>query len=121
MLQGTVAGLREYFSQTDERAIAPRMPLMVNMASASDPSKKSKRFQSSSFRFPNSSNRMMDEYSDDDGDFQCAGEEVGLYLLYDALTELMIEFYDLHINRFLRLRLRTKEMVGNILVIHTII
>ncbi|XP_057766607.1 protein ENHANCED DISEASE RESISTANCE 2-like isoform X3 [Salvia miltiorrhiza] len=72
----SVAGLREYFSQTDERAIAPRMPVMVNMTSASDSSKRCKRFQSTSFCLPNSSNRMMDEYSDDDEDFQFADEEV---------------------------------------------
>ncbi|XP_047973259.1 protein ENHANCED DISEASE RESISTANCE 2-like [Salvia hispanica] len=83
----SVAGLREYFSQTDERAIAPRMPLMVNMTSASDPSKKSKRFQSSSFRFPNSSNRMMDECSDDDEDFQCADQEVSTSEVNDKRNE----------------------------------
>ncbi|XP_042019983.1 protein ENHANCED DISEASE RESISTANCE 2-like isoform X3 [Salvia splendens] len=83
----SVAGLREYFSQTDERAIAPRMPIMVNMTSASDPSKKSKRFQSSSFRFPNSSNRMMDECSDDDEDFQYAGQEVSTSEVNDKRNE----------------------------------
>lgn len=75
----TVTGLREYFSQTDERAAAPRMPLMVNMTSVSNSSKRSKKFQSTSFRFLNSSNKnasLMDEYSDDDDDFQCADEEV---------------------------------------------
>ncbi|KAL1569221.1 Protein ENHANCED DISEASE RESISTANCE 2 [Salvia divinorum] len=83
----SIAGLREYFSQRDERAIAPRMPLMVNMTSASDPSKKSKRFQSSSFRFPNSSNRMMDECSDDDEDFQYAGQEVSTPEVDDKRNE----------------------------------
>lgn len=51
---------------------------MVNMTSASGSSKKSKRFQSTSFRNPNSSSRTMDDYSDDDDDFQYADEEVGL-------------------------------------------
>lgn len=110
----TVTGLREYFSQTDERAAAPRMPLMVNMTSVSNSSKRNKKFQSTSFRFLNSSNKnasMMDEYSDDDDDFQCADEEVGLYFSYAILMAFMIEFYHLHICRFLCLRLKTKELV----------
>ena len=74
---------------------------MVNMTSASDPSKKSKRFQSSSFRFPNSSNRMMDECSDDDEDFQCADQEVGLhFFLYALLAASMIEFCYLYVTGF---------------------
>ncbi|KAG6397171.1 hypothetical protein SASPL_143336 [Salvia splendens] len=93
-----VAGLREYFSQTDERAIAPRMPLMVNMTSASDPSKKSKRFQSSSFCFPNSSNRMMDECSDDDEDFQYAGQEVSTSEVNDTRNESSDDEPDLDMN-----------------------
>ncbi|KAH6824471.1 ENHANCED DISEASE RESISTANCE 2 [Perilla frutescens var. hirtella] len=90
----SVAGLREYFSQTDERTIAPRMPLMVNMTSASDSSKRGKKLQSTSFRYPSSSNRnsvAMDD-SDDDDDFQYADEEVGLLL---------------------RLRLKTKKLVAS--------
>ncbi|GFP98810.1 protein enhanced disease resistance 2 [Phtheirospermum japonicum] len=81
----SVAGLREYFSQTDERSAAPRIPVMVNMTSASTSSKRSHKLQSSSVHHRSASldqiqaaNRngvTMDEYSDDDEDFQCADQE----------------------------------------------
>ncbi|KAK4389143.1 protein ENHANCED DISEASE RESISTANCE 2 [Sesamum angolense] len=45
----SVAGLREYFSQTDERTAAPRIPVMKFV--------------------------LMDEYSDEDEDFQGADQE----------------------------------------------
>jgi len=70
----TVAGLREYFSQTDERCAPPRIPVMVNMASASA-SKKSQKLQESSvgpsldqINAANKNAVTMDEYSDDDDD-----------------------------------------------------
>ncbi|XP_042022598.1 protein ENHANCED DISEASE RESISTANCE 2-like [Salvia splendens] len=71
----SVAGLREYFSQTDERAIAPRMPLMVNMTSASDPSKKN-----------------------DDEDFQYAGQEVSTSEVNDTRNESSDDEPDLDMN-----------------------
>lgn len=80
----SVAGLREYFSQTDERPVAPRIPVMVNMTSVSSSSKRSKKLQSSSahHRSPSldqihAANRnavMMDEYSDEDDDLQADQE-----------------------------------------------
>ncbi|XP_027774750.1 protein ENHANCED DISEASE RESISTANCE 2-like [Solanum pennellii] len=79
----SVAGLREYFSQTDERAAAPRIPVMVNMNPPSISSKKSQKL--SHHRTPSldqirAANRnavsMLDEYSDEDEDFQCTDQEV---------------------------------------------
>ncbi|KAL2527679.1 Protein ENHANCED DISEASE RESISTANCE 2 [Abeliophyllum distichum] len=80
----SVAGLREYFSQTDERTTAPRIPVMVNMTSVSSTSKRSHKLHSSSVhRSPsldqiqaaNKNAVLMDEYSDEDEDFQCADQE----------------------------------------------
>ncbi|XP_057786604.1 protein ENHANCED DISEASE RESISTANCE 2-like isoform X1 [Salvia miltiorrhiza] len=80
----SVAGLREYYSQTDERPVAPRIPVMVNMTSVSSSSKRSKKLQSSSAHHRSSSldqihaaNRnavLMDEYSDEDEDLQADQE-----------------------------------------------
>lgn len=79
-------GLREYFSQTDERPAAPRIPVMVNMASASVSSKKSEKLYGSSVHRRSmsvdnltSSNKnasIMDEYSDEEEDFQVPDQEV---------------------------------------------
>ncbi|KAJ7942581.1 protein ENHANCED DISEASE RESISTANCE 2-like, partial [Quillaja saponaria] len=84
----SVTGLREWFSQTDERSAPPRIPVMVNMASASVPSKKNQKLNDSSVN-PNPSldqmhaaNRnsvMMDEYSDEDEEFQIAESEQEAY------------------------------------------
>ncbi|XP_056686970.1 protein ENHANCED DISEASE RESISTANCE 2 isoform X2 [Spinacia oleracea] len=74
----SVAGLREYFSQTDERIATPRIPVMVNMTSASMPSRKNQKFQDPSIHpcspdrniVPNRNSVMMDEDSDEDEDYQ---------------------------------------------------
>lgn len=80
----SVAGLREWFAQTDERNAAPRIPVMVNMTSASVSSKKGGKLHESSLHPSaptdqiNGVNRnsvMMDEYSDDDEEFQIAEGE----------------------------------------------
>ncbi|KAL4601788.1 hypothetical protein ACB092_10G007200 [Castanea dentata] len=77
----SVAGLREWFAQTDERNAAPRIPVMVNMTSASASSKKggkSSLHPSAPTDQINGANRnsvMMDEYSDDDEEFQIAEAE----------------------------------------------
>ncbi|KAL2525310.1 Protein ENHANCED DISEASE RESISTANCE 2 [Abeliophyllum distichum] len=72
-----VAGLREYFSQTDNRTAAPRIPVMVNMTSVSNSSKRNHKLNSSSVhRSPsldqihgeNKNGVLMDEYSDEDED-----------------------------------------------------
>ncbi|KAH6804427.1 ENHANCED DISEASE RESISTANCE 2 [Perilla frutescens var. frutescens] len=80
----SVSGLREYFSQTDERPVAPRIPVMVNMTSVSSSSKRSKKLQSSTahHRSPsldqihaaNRNAHLMDEYSDEDEDLQADQE-----------------------------------------------
>ncbi|KAL8498609.1 hypothetical protein ACS0TY_021812 [Phlomoides rotata] len=82
----SVAGLREYFSQTDGRTGSPRIPVMVNMTSVPSPSKSSQKNQSSAVhhRSPsldqlhaaNTNAVLMDEYSDEDDDFQYADDEV---------------------------------------------
>lgn len=79
-----VAGLREWFAQTDERSAHPRIPVMVNMASASVSSRKKQNLLDSSIH-PSSSldqlnaasrhSVMMDEYSDEDEEFQLAESE----------------------------------------------
>ncbi|KAM7493803.1 hypothetical protein LguiB_028412 [Lonicera macranthoides] len=79
----SVAGLREYFSQTDERNAPPRIPVMVNMASASVPTKKNEKLLDSSIQRSNSldqlnsanKNSILDEYSDDDEEYQVADDE----------------------------------------------
>ncbi|KAK6137242.1 hypothetical protein DH2020_029013 [Rehmannia glutinosa] len=81
----SVAGLREYFSQTDERSAAPRIPVMVNMTSVSTSSKRNQKLQSSSVHHRSASldqihaaNRnavLMDEYSDEDEDLQYTDQE----------------------------------------------
>ncbi|CAI0470873.1 unnamed protein product [Linum tenue] len=99
----SVAGLREWFAQTDERGAPPRIPVMVNMASASVSSKKSLKLQDSSAHHHSASldqintagrnSAMLDEYSDDDEEFQIAEDEqeVGWFLRgisqYEALEE----------------------------------
>ena len=70
-------GLREWFSQTDERNAQPRIPVMVNMASASVTSKKNQKLQESS-DLSNAAGRnsmMMDEDSDEDEEFQAPETE----------------------------------------------
>ncbi|XP_075505991.1 protein ENHANCED DISEASE RESISTANCE 2-like isoform X2 [Primulina tabacum] len=84
MLNG-VAGLREYFAQTDERIVAPRIPVMVNMTSVSSSSKKSQKLESSvvhrrspsldQIHAANGNALLMDEYSDEDEDLQHADQE----------------------------------------------
>lgn len=80
----SVAGLREWFAQTDERNAAPRIPVMVNMTSASVSSKKGGKLHESSLHpgaptdqinGVNRNSVMMDEYSDDDEEFQIAEAE----------------------------------------------
>ncbi|XP_042038881.1 protein ENHANCED DISEASE RESISTANCE 2-like [Salvia splendens] len=79
----SVAGLREYYSQTDDRPVAPRIPVMVNMTSVSSSSKKSKKLQSSAHHHSpsldqihaaNRNSVLLDEYSDDDEDLQADQE-----------------------------------------------
>ncbi|GER56245.1 enhanced disease resistance 2 [Striga asiatica] len=81
----TITGLREYFSQTDERTAAPRIPVMVNMTSLSTSSKRTQKHQMSSVHHRSASldqihaaNRnavLMDEDSDEDEDLQYADQE----------------------------------------------
>lgn len=79
----SVAGLREYFSQTDERNAPPRIPVMVNMASASVPAKNGLKLQESAIHRSHSldqisaanKNSMMDEYSDEEEEFQIPDDE----------------------------------------------
>lgn len=78
-----LAGLRELFSQTDERGAPPRIAVMANMASASAPSKKNVKLPESSVHPTppldqiNAASRhsVMDEDTDDDEEFPIAEEE----------------------------------------------
>lgn len=96
------AGLREYFSQTDERSAAPRIPVMVDMASV--PSKRNQKLndipvphhRSPSLDQMSAANKnaaMLDEYSDEDEDFQVADQEV-----YIALSVYHNFFIHYHFN-----------------------
>ncbi|XAR70714.1 hypothetical protein NMG60_11027674 [Bertholletia excelsa] len=75
----SVAGLREYFSQTDDRMAPPRIPVLVNMASASLPSKKTPKHHASpsldQISAANKNAMMMDEDSDEDDEFQIPEQE----------------------------------------------
>ncbi|MBA0863391.1 hypothetical protein Goshw_020494, partial [Gossypium schwendimanii] len=71
----SVAGLREWFAQIDERGAPPRIPVMVNMASSSVSSVKTQKIDElsvppgPSLDQTNAASRnsvMMDEYSDED-------------------------------------------------------
>lgn len=76
-----IAGLREWFSQTDDRGQPIRIPVMVNMASASLALSKSGKPQhksSLSIDQTNGASRnsgLMDEDSDDDDEFQIPDSE----------------------------------------------
>ena len=72
-----MTGLREYFAQNDDRVATPRIPVMVNMTSASMSSKKNQKFESSMHHgspdrdiVPNRNSVMLDEDSDEDEDYQ---------------------------------------------------
>ncbi|CAI9759510.1 unnamed protein product [Fraxinus pennsylvanica] len=89
-----VAGLREYFSQTDNRTAAPRIPVMVNMTSVSNSLKRSHKLNSSSaLRSPsldqiqaeNKNGALMDEYSDEDED-QVVDQETSSIEIEDKRT-----------------------------------
>ncbi|XP_047319903.1 protein ENHANCED DISEASE RESISTANCE 2-like [Impatiens glandulifera] len=81
----SVAGLREWFSQTDKRTAPPRIPVMVNMASTSVSLNKNQNLSQSSVHIRNSSldqtqisnknGPMNDEYSDDEDDLQVFEEQ----------------------------------------------
>ncbi|RZC73944.1 hypothetical protein C5167_049424 [Papaver somniferum] len=78
----SVAGLREWFAQTDEKLSVPRIPVMVNMTSDTISKRNQKKqghsSQPSSLDQINSVGRnsvMLDEYSDDDEEFQLAEAE----------------------------------------------
>ncbi|PNY04464.1 kinase-START [Trifolium pratense] len=81
-LLNSVAGLREWFAQSDERNAPPRIPVMVNMFSTSVTSKKNQKTNDTSVNSTsldqNAASRnsvLMDDYSDEDEDFQIAEPE----------------------------------------------
>lgn len=76
-------GLREWFAQSDERNAHPRIPVMVNMSSTAVSSKKNQKpndfsVNPTSLDQMNAASRssaLIDEYSDDEEDFQIAEPE----------------------------------------------
>lgn len=94
-----MAGLREWFSQTDERGAPPRIPVMVNMASSVSSKKNQKLQELSILPSPsrdnvNSASRnsaLMDEYSDEDEEFQIAetDQEVSKLILRSTLNKFL--------------------------------
>nr|GLL48714.1 protein ENHANCED DISEASE RESISTANCE 2-like isoform X2 [Ipomoea trifida] len=100
----SVAGLREYFSQTDERTAAPGIPAMVDMASVS--SKRNQKLDEDSdphHRSPsldqmtaaNKNAAMLDEDSDEDEEFQVADQEEQKPLLENEVkkTGMLTVYY----------------------------
>ncbi|XP_077244736.1 protein ENHANCED DISEASE RESISTANCE 2-like isoform X2 [Tasmannia lanceolata] len=89
----SVAGLREWFSHTDESHVLSRIPVMVNMTSGSVSSKRDQKSQEPSVqRCPpsldhiNAASRnsvMMDEYSDEDEEYQIAETEQEAYTVLE--------------------------------------
>ncbi|KAJ8774252.1 hypothetical protein K2173_009683 [Erythroxylum novogranatense] len=84
----SVAGLREWLAQTDERGAPPRIPIMVNMASTSVSYKRNLKAQESSVHLAPSLDQMnavsrnstlLDDYSDEDEEFQIAEEDQEAY------------------------------------------
>ncbi|XP_040989084.1 protein ENHANCED DISEASE RESISTANCE 2-like isoform X1 [Juglans microcarpa x Juglans regia] len=79
----SVAGLREWCAQTDERKAPPRIPVMVNMTSASVSSEKGEKLNASfhpsaptdQINATNRNSVMMEEYSDEDEEYQIAESE----------------------------------------------
>ncbi|KAL9272434.1 ENHANCED DISEASE RESISTANCE 2-like protein [Drosera capensis] len=74
----SVAGLREYFAQIDERTGTSRIPAMVKMTSASISSSKGQKLTVSSahsgsiyqMNVPSRASAVLDEFSDEDEEFQ---------------------------------------------------
>ncbi|XP_020260698.1 protein ENHANCED DISEASE RESISTANCE 2-like [Asparagus officinalis] len=86
----SVAGLREWFSQTDESPKVPRMPVMVNMSADSVSSKKERKDRETSVQPTptvdqmHSGSRhstMLDEDSEEDDDYQIPELEPEVYAL----------------------------------------
>ncbi|KAH1205609.1 Protein ENHANCED DISEASE RESISTANCE 2 [Glycine max] len=79
----SVAGLREWFAQSDERNAHPRIPVMVNLSSTAVSSKKNQKpndfsINPTSLDQMNATSRssaLIDEYFDDEEDFQIAEPE----------------------------------------------
>lgn len=85
-------GLREWFAQSDERNAPPRIPVMVNMSSTSASSKKCLKPNDISVNSTsldqNAASRnsaLMDEYSDEDEDFQIAEPEQEVLFAFPRL------------------------------------
>ncbi|XP_040866239.1 protein ENHANCED DISEASE RESISTANCE 2 isoform X5 [Glycine max] len=83
----SVAGLREWFAQSDERNAHPRIPVMVNLSSTAVSSKKNQKpndfsINPTSLDQMNATSRssaLIDEYFDDEEDFQIAEPEQEAY------------------------------------------
>ncbi|KAL8112768.1 hypothetical protein AgCh_020174 [Apium graveolens] len=96
----SVAGLREYFSQIDKINAPPRIPVVVNLASASVPARKGLKLQkprihnrSQSLDQISAFNKksLMDEYSDDDEEYQMANGEASTTVLENDVKRIAIE------------------------------
>lgn len=95
----SVSGLREYFSQTDERHTLPRIPVMVNMSSASGYARNGSKLPTSSIRRNSSSAQVnenknapiIDEYSDEDDDFQIPDQEASTANIENQVMETVEE------------------------------
>lgn len=90
-------GLREWFSQTDERNAQPRIPVMVNMASASVTSKKRLQESSDQSNAAGRNSMMMDEDSDEDEEFQVPETEqevcyIHLVICFVHMPSLNMDF-----------------------------
>lgn len=79
-------GLREYFSQTDELHITPRIPVMETMVDADSEPKSRKLQEVDSKTKPgqadNKNMGMIDEESDEDDEYQVAEADLEVLTLH---------------------------------------
>ncbi|KAL1829874.1 hypothetical protein ACET3Z_008286 [Daucus carota] len=95
----SVAGLREYFSQMDKINAPPRIPVMVNLASASVPARKGLKLQKSGNHYRSQSLDQISAYnkksllddSDDDEEYQLANGEASTTILENDVRRIAIE------------------------------
>lgn len=76
-----LTGLREWFSQTDERYAVPHVPVMMDMTSSAVSSQKNRENKEraanslDNLHSTSGNSMMLDEFSDEDEEFQVAEAE----------------------------------------------
>lgn len=96
-------GLREWFSQSDESQVLPRIPVMVNMT-PSVPSKKGRKAEENTMQTslpmdPSRPSTVLEEESDEDDEFlipECEQEEQEvdeLVIVFCVFSEFFLLFF----------------------------